>query len=318
MPLTYAAAKARFASFGTTVGDQINFILERAIDGGKWNGTIATLRATVYEYDDAGVTKRQFTLPRDAETALGVRFDNLNSDGRTGARFIHNQWYTWMQTSWCGCEWNSGIIDLGDFATFRDVPVNAQLRIRTDYAEGGTFYIRGLGTDGQPIYSGTVPNVVEGTSLNLATNPATTAQTFLAGAPIQIVKPVTQGPVRLYSWDGATETLLATYSPGEKVPTWRRYQMPTGSTWATVLVKAKRKFVEMIADNDIVFMGGTALFYGLKGLNYDVRHDDTKADLYWTKFWDCLNDALREHQGNMPLVMRLRRGEGFGRLRQRE
>lgn len=317
MSITFAAAKTRFSSYGATVGDQINFVLERALEGGKWNGTIATVRATVYDYDNAGVTKRQFTLPRDAETALGIRFDNLNQDGRTSPRPIHNHWYTWLPGRCCG-EWSSGIVDLGDFQTFRDVPANAMLRIRTDYVESGTFYIRGTGSNGLPIYSGTPPSVIEGTSLNLATNPATTSETFLAGAPIQIVKPVTQGPVRLYSWDGTTETLIATYAPGEKVPAWRRYQMPTSSTWATVLVKAKRRFVEMIADNDVVFMSGTALFYGLRGYNYDQKHDDTKADLYWGKFWDCLNDALREHQGNMPLVMPLRRGEGFGTLRQRE
>lgn len=317
--MTFREAKTKFASYGSTVGAQINFTLARAILSGKWSGTITTLRCAVYDYADVGVTRRQFTLPREAETALGIRFENLNGVGRTGGRPIHNQWYSWMDGRCCG-EWSTGIIDMGYVSTFRDIPVNAQLRIRTDYEESGDFAIRGVDASGNTIYSGDEPNVIEGEVLDLAENPATTSATFLAGSTISVVKPApTNGPVRLYSWDGTTETLLATYGPGESLPKYRRYQVPNGSNFEHVLVKAKRKHVDLVADNDpLIPDNEVALYFGLKAKNFEDKQDDSdRVNEYLGKFYDALNGQLREEQGNAPMTIRLRTGEGFGSIRQR-
>jgi hypothetical protein len=320
--MTFAEAKAKFPTYGSAIGGLLNFTLARAFLAGKWSGTIASLRVAIYDFDDSGITRRQFTLPREAQTALGIRFENVALDGKTSARPIHNQWYSWLNTR-CNGEWNTGIIDLGDhWQTFRDIPANAYLRIRTDYAETGTFYIRGTDSTGATIYSGTVPNVIEGTSLDLATNPDTTTETFLAGSTVQIVKPVTSGPVRLYSYDGTTETLLATYAPGETVPAYRRYQVAGASVaWTTsqfdyALVKAKRRFVELVADNDLVFPNNeVAIYFGLKAKNYEDKHDSGLANEYLAKFYDALNGELREEQGNAPVTIKLRTGEGYGSIR---
>ncbi len=123
--------------------------------------------------------------------------------------------------------------------------------------------------------------------------------------------------MKLYAWDGTTETLLGIYAPGETVPAWRRYQVPTGSNFEWVLVKAKRQYVKLVADNDLVFLSGTALYHGLKAKNALDKYDLEKSAPYWNEFFDCLNGSLREEQGNAPVVIKLRTGEGFGSIRQR-
>lgn len=325
MSLTFAQARnaPENAKFGANVGSLINRYAQAVISEGKWKNLTSEIDVTIQPWDDNGLARQQITLPREFETPVGAKF-NL-TQGRSWGLGIQFQWFSyvtspptlagWWNYGRNNC-WQSGQMnDLGEFATFRDVPVNAQLRIRTDFGERGYFYIRGKDSTGATIYTELAPeNVIEGTRLELATNPATTAQTFLANSPIQVVKPVTNGPVRLYSWDGVTETLLATYAPGETVPAYRRLSVPN-SNYTSMRVAAKRRYVPLIADNDLVIPeNAVALTRGLEALTYEDSHNTVDAAQYWAMCYEMLNGALRENQGTFPRTFQIRGCTNFGNV----
>lgn len=327
--MTFAECKTKFASYGANVGDQINFVLGVAFQSGKFKGTTAFAQFPIYAATENGKAYRQLTLGRRFETALGVKF--VLDQGFGMARPIHNQWWQWRQSSVsyfadCTDNPNSGIQDMGEVVIFRDLPSAGLIRIRSSTIESaGTVNIRGL-VNGAPVYTdtGAAGAHIEGENLAMPTisgNSATTVTTFDAGLSLYaIVKPVTNGTVSLYHVaSDATETLLGIYEPGETTPAWRRYRISAWNQQESALVMAKLRHVTLVADNDLVIPDNEqALFYGLRGKNYDDKHDDVNAEKYWPKFFASLNGQLRESQGNMPLVMNLRPGEGFGTLRQRE
>lgn len=317
--------QARLANpkFGAdNVGALINRYVEAVLSSGKFAGTMQEFDCAIYDWDDNGIARQQITLPREFLTPIGARY-NLGQ-GRSSGLGIQFQWFQYMNTAprsygW----WNSNqnncagqMQDMGQFSTFRDISVDAQLRIRTDFDETGEIYIRGTDSNGEMIYKELAPdNVIEGTRLSLATNPATTTETFLAGSKIAVVKPITNGPVRIYSWDGAAETLLAIYQPGEQIPAYRRLAVPN-SNYASMRVAAKRRFVPLIADNDLVIPdNGVALTRGLEALGYEDAHNTSDAKEYWGLCYEMLNAGLREEQGNFPRTFKIFGTTSFGNVR---
>lgn len=324
--MTFAQAKTNFSTYGASVGDQINFVLGVAFQSGKWKGTVAYAQFPIYDAEENGEAYRQLTLGRRFETALGVKFERDTGFG--GSRPIHNQWWQWRQghSSWfsdgCGNP-NSGLQDVGEVVIFRDLPSAGTIKIYNSTTESaGSVNVRGFAS-GAKVFTGTGASRIEGENIAMPTTPGTSttsATTFDAGLSLYaIVKPSTNGTLSIYHVNGATETLLGIYEPGETTPAWRRYRIASWHDEDSALVMAKLRHVTLVADNDLVVPDNEqALYYGLRGKNYDDRHDDDKANLYWSKFYDSLNGQLKESQGNMPLVMNLRIGEGFGTLRQRQ
>lgn len=303
MSLTFLQAQTQLASFSGngSVKEQINLVLERILTGGQWKQAVQEFTIDIFSFTDQwGNDRYQFTLPARAETVEGIM---LNTDfGQTRGRPVHAPYYRYTDygIECCGLV-NSGAIDCGDgWSVFRDPPIDSYLRARVDYPETATLSIRGIGTDGNPIFSGTNPNIIEGITLNLASAPVTSAVQFKAGSRIEVVKSaVTKGPVRLYSWDGTTETLLAYYMPSELVPSYRRYESPRWDRYQSATVVAKLRHVDLVADNDMVIPPSRyALEMGMRGLNFDRKHDLERAQVFWGNCFDILNNQLRQHQSN--------------------
>lgn len=321
--MTFLEAKTTFASYGAAVGNQINFVLGVAFNSGKFKGTVAYAEFPIFDTSENGQPFRQLTLGRRFETALGVKFEQTTGFG--WSRPIHNQWWRWRASD-CGCTPNSGLMDVGEVVIFRDLPSAGTIKIVSSFTESaGVVNVRGL-VNGARVYTDTGPESshIEGEDIAMpmvSGTSTTSITTWDAGLSLYaIVKPVTSGTISIYHIAAdLTETLLGIYEPGETTPAWRRYRIASWNTQDSALVMTKLRHVTLVSDNDLVIPDNQqALFYGLRGKNYDDKHDDEKADLYWSKFFASLNSQLREYQGNMPLVMNIRASEGFGRLRQRE
>lgn len=325
MPLTFAQAKEQNTKFGPSVGDQINSVIEMFLASGKWKNSIREFNVHIYPYDDNGITRYQFTLPRNFETALGVQF-NLTR-GRSGPGLIQSQWFKYVNTQagqwgW----WNSasngnnlcysgvGVPDLGDgWATFRDVPSDSILTVTPDVTEGSdTMNIRGLGTDGDPLYTTTGGYMTQGIDFPLSGVAPSPNPQFLANAPIVVVKPVSRGIINLFSGS----TLIGAYEPGETVPSYRRYQVPNPpNTVTSVRVAAKLRFVPLVSDNDLVIPeNASALTYGLEAWNYENAHNADMAQQYWARAYTVLNGSLREHQGTSFKAFEIIGGSSFGNI----
>lgn len=329
--LTFAQAKALNPKFGPTIGDQINSVVEMFLASGKWKNSIREFDVQLYPYDDNGITRWQFTLPRHFETALGVQF-NLTK-GRSGPGLIQSQWFKYVNTQagqwgW----WNSaqngnnlcysglGVPDLGDgWATYRDIPVDAILLVSNDVIESSadTVNIRGVGTSGQILYTTTGGYMTEGINYHFNNVLPVPDPAFMANAPIVVVKPVTKGVVTLFYQNASSPSdqgAVGIYQPGETVPSYRRYQVPNPPQNITsVRVAAKLRYVPLVSDNDLVIPeNSSALTYGLEAWNYENAHNADMAKSYWDRAYTILNGSLREHQGTSFKAFEIVGGSSFG------
>lgn len=315
MPITLQEGIDRFTGkYGNNPSetrDNINLVLEWFFSQGNWRGTKGVAQFTLYPYTEEGIDFKQFTLDRSMLTAKAARF--INDNGRRSSNFpIQNWWFQWTNQTWWfkegyGSWHNGGIQYLGDgWATFRDWDTDCQLRVRTDTALTGSINLRGLDPDGNPINNG------EGETLDISSNPATTTATFRAFTPIQVVKTPTNGVVKLYSWDGVTETLVGYYYPSDKVISYSRFGVGKATRQVAVEAACTRRFVPLVFENDVIWPDNImALEWGLLALNYTRSTDNVLAEQYWTKAMEALNGALAQEQGNAQPQIKIF-NSGFG------
>lgn len=304
MPITLGEAKARFQGpYAPNEGaliSNLNLVIERFFSQGNWKGLRRVARYPIYPYEDNGLAFKQFTLGREMQAVKGARFD-LETGGQTRNVLPLYWWWQWTHAYWtdCSCrhEFPNAVQDLGEgYTTFRDWTVDSQLRIRTDDPQTGTINLRGLDESNLPINAG------KGEDLDLSVDGDTTTATFKAYTQIQVVKPPTNGIVKLYAWDGTTETLVGYYYPGDKVISYRRYSIPNAVNYETVQVACTQKFVPLVYDNDVIWPDNIgALEAGLLGLHYERATQADLSSYYWNLAYQLLNGSLQQEHGN-PIV----------------
>ena len=266
----------------------LNQVRERVINSGKWKGTTFKVN---FDMDD----REYITLPYDAEALLGLHV-NKNIQG------IQSRWYEYLVGGPHDLPTPmpdiGSAIDMGDnYVTTVDIETPGVLRFRTVDAQdatGKTMTIYGDSDD-----YGT--NVVGGSGLRgipvtlVASNSyVDTTQTF--AKVTSIVKPVTEGVVRMYVVNGATETLLAEYAPGETRPQYRRYRL--ANTTYVVTGLCKLRYVPLVAETEPVIPANIgALKMGILALVYEDANDPTSADAYWVRCYSLLNQQLKENRG---------------------
>jgi hypothetical protein len=87
-----------------------------------------------------------------------------------------------------------------------------------------------------------------------------------------VIKPRTDGRIRVYGYDGANELLLALYEPEDVDPSYTRYCV---TTCGPVLLKAKKKFIDLTDDTDFVEINTDAIIHALQALTDRKARNDT-------------------------------------------
>lgn len=268
-----------------TVLEAINFIGQRLFDSGRWTGL--TTEVTFASPDGF------ITLPRRCDSLLGVRFD-------TSPRLIWSKWHEFIsggpgEVSDEGFSM-SALIDQGPgFATFADPTALCTLRVKIADAQdaGVSVTLKGLDENGRVIHSA---SGIEGITLTTVNPSADTTQTFTSVTGFQ--KAVSEGYMTLWSVIDGVETQIGEYEPGETIANYRRYKIGVQDAPDTITALAKRKFIPARSASDVVYPESTAaLIFGAKCYNYIKQDDIDRAEVYWRKVLEEVNNQTRQGRG---------------------
>lgn len=271
----------------------LNQARERIINSGKWKGM--TFGVTF----DA--SRGYFTLPRDAEALLGLH-------ACKAVMGIQSRFYEYLQGGPGKLPpVNEGVvmssaIDMGEnFVTMVDIETPGTIRFKTVSGEdaGSEVVIYGKDADGNDIYV----NGELGETLTLAAPAGSVTSTATFAQLTSVLKPVTKGNVEIYVVNGVTETLLATYQPGETSPQYRRYRFKVCNDETEVTGLCKLKYFPLVAETEpLVPANIGALKMALMALTYEDSNDPQAADGYWARCYNLLNQQLKENRGSARFV----------------
>lgn len=275
------------------------------------------------------------TWPRQIETILAVAICNKPGTVRNG-------WYEFLsfgpgmltQSDNCGSCWGGNqLIDQGEAATFDnvvgtgkkiavycDVDEDDDAQIIIQYYESNGQWVRtqdsgGAWMDGEAI---TLPE---------AGQYAYTSLEVLPGGPTRVIKPVTNGPVRLWEYDVSTTDLraLAVYEPSEEIPVYRRSLIPNinqiGCCERTedcgkisVTVVGKSRFIPVTDDNDFLQISHVdAIRLACQAIAKEEADMLDVAATYWLMAQRCLTKQLEHWIGHGAVQpMRVMAGNTFG------
>lgn len=307
----------------------INAVLETFHSSGKWKDTVLrwkglTTSAAFVIYQDAN-DNYCITLPRHIQSILAGATGYGTEDPPCASNTpVRGPWWAFNSAGPGAGDrvGTTGLTDAGDgWTTFRDFTVDSYLRIKTEVVEatGSTLLFRGLDEDGLEIYTGAGAASYQGVNLDISTALTTTTTQQFSAAPTLIRKPVTRGPIRLYSVavSDATETFIGEYAAGEKNPGYRRYQVAgcEDGTMTTVHAMVKRRHTPVVADADEIIPSNlSALELGLQGRRYDLNNDTKTALDFWTRAFSLLNSELGEYRGGAAMRMQMERGSGLASI----
>lgn len=215
--LTLAAAKTKFADYAPTeklvsrINEAVSQLLEAA------NGPLTKQRVAFSVYNGL------LTLPRQYSAVVGVAMDDVPVQ-------IKGRWYSYLPGSPGVQDRAYGeVLDLGDgYCTIREFPEEGSaITVKADVSEDADAVITLLGTDSslEEVRTLQGDDYAYGEQVlikNSSYASSSTVFTSLTG----VIKPVTNGRVRLYITVDGEEELLAVYEANETHPSWRRYRVP--------------------------------------------------------------------------------------------
>lgn len=318
----------------------LNIVLNHFFLQGKWKGTTvrwkgANTGANIAIFYDSS-NQAYVTLPRGMAALLAAAYGQTNVPPNFQFRFsnsvVNGGWYQFLNGGVNGYGvgdqvWGNGVMDAGDgWTTFRDLSEPSYLRVVTLEAEanGATMLFRGTDANGNDIYSGSGAGTINGVTLNISTALQTqTTQVF--GAPSLIQKPVTYGPITLYSVGVAsgTVTQIGQYDPGDTSPGFRRYRLggatlnqgQTVIPYTTLHAMVKRRSVPLVSLADEVIPGNIpAITKGLMGYRYDLQNDTAVADECWGEALALLNGELSEYNGAATPRINFQKGSNWAAI----
>jgi hypothetical protein len=303
MSLTLAIASPTIAK-GLQVCDDdprvaryINEGTERLLSMGRWAGCDARYNICI----NSGI----LTLPMELRTCLSA--SRINSPLK-----VRNQWFEFIgsgpgpQGACNGSGYN--LHDRGDgHVTLADIRTTSTLRIYADVVESPTATITIMGYDENNNPVRTQPNGIwqDGETITInPTSPATfQTSAFSWNGITQIVKPLTNGTIRLYAVDtDEHQTLLGLYGPNIKTPTFRRYEL---AGWGEakfcdiLFTICKRRFIPVSEPNDqLIIQNLAALKDMTKSIQMSEADNVDACTFYENKALTLLDNDLREHLGD--------------------
>lgn len=181
------------------VRDAINLATEHLVEKGLWHQAISKFRFNVIN----GL----IVCPAQIESILGVLKDNTPVP-------VRNSWFEFIEQGAGELSTTRGgysiAVDAGWAPTYYDIYGNKQVRVICDVEEdaGARILLKGLDVTRNTIRTEDAGSWTDGEFVNL-TIPASVSNSVFSSMSA-IVKPVTNGPVRLYSYDATVRTTTST------------------------------------------------------------------------------------------------------------
>lgn len=285
----------------------INRACQRLLEEQKSVGTFQRYRVCV--------NQACITWPRQLETIEAVAICNVPGTVRNG-------WYEFLEGGPGELTENSHIgrqlVDAGEACTFDnvvgtgkkiavycDVDEDDDAQIIIQYYDSNGQWVRtqdngGAWMDGEAI------------TLPAAGAYAYTSLEVLPGGPVRVIKPVTNGVVRLWEYDVGTTDLraLAIYEPSETIPVYRRSLIPsidkmpccqrTGDcSTISVTVVGKIRFIPVADDNDFLPISHPeAVRLACQAIHKEESDMLDDAAKYWVMAVRCLTKQLEHWNGH--------------------
>lgn len=284
----------------------VNIAERRLIRRGKWLGSVQRYRIAV--------TDALVTWPRQVTTVEAVSFCDHPGTVRNGWwEFLgHGVGQLKSDSTW----WDN-LVDRGQACTFNDVTpgqINRKARVYADVSEAANLYltIQGYDENGNWIRTLDGSDWIDGEKVLISTTP--TLSTKLFTSITGVLKPITNGPVRVFEYN--TDTLanvqqLAYYEPDETRPVYRRSLLPGIMDTETcddtdnrcVTVALKLRHIPVRNDNDWLILGNLdALKLAAQAIAKERRDLFAEAQAYWGQAISELEKELREYQGDGEVV----------------
>lgn len=232
---------------------------------------------------------------------------------------LRNQFFEFLETGLgeirptsCGLK----LIDQGEACTFDDVTgTGNKLAIYADVTETTTekFIIQYYDSNGQWVRTQNGDgDWIDGEELTLPAsgNYTYTALEVMPGSVPRVIKPKTNGTIRLYQYTvvGGALKPLAYYEPSETVPVYRRSLIPSLATTAccgsadcetkAVTVIGKIRFIPAEVDNDFLPISHIeAIRLACQGVAKEEKNLLAEAVPYWAMAVDLLKKQLAHHEG---------------------
>ena len=288
------------------VRDLANEAHRRLVGKGKWVGTVARYRICTS-------SEGCFTWPRQIETIEGWQL--CDSPGE-----IRNQWYEFsaegpgLLTS--EDNWWQLLIDRGMTCTFDDINgTDKKIKVVADVTEssGLRILIQGYDENANWIRTQSAGSWIDGEYVTISTTAQYTTKYFtnITG----IIKPVTNGPVRLWEYDTTNAIVtkaLGYYENDETTPIYRSSIIPglgnrTSCDNATcdskkITVIAKLRHIDTVNDNDWFLLGNLAAIKLMAmAILKEERNLIEEATVYEAKAIKELQDELNSYEGDAAI-----------------
>lgn len=316
--LTVSEAKTEIADAAnldyadlTRITAYINKAVRRLLPKGKWRDTFAWMRFCA--------NNACITLPRQVDTVEAVAV--CGSPGT-----IRDQWYSYLpngpgtatccdgQSSSC----SSGMIDRGEHPSFNDITAgetDRKIRVYADVTEASTSYItlQGYDENGNWIRTLDGSTWIDGEKVLIST--AVQVSTNFFTRLSRVIKPVTNGTVRIYEYNTTTAAnvqALGFYEPDETIPMYRRYYLGAVSGGSShggdcdtvpVDVMVKLRFVPVSTENDFIMIGNLpALVEMVRAIRKYENNLIAEATAYEALAVKYLDEELRNYIGDGTVV----------------
>jgi hypothetical protein len=280
----------------------INEAQEMLMNRGRWVGTWIRYKITA--------PSGKITWPRQINTIEAVAFDR--SPG-----VIHNGWYEFLPNGVGLLECDDNLfyklIDRDPACTFDDIVAcvtNRKLRVYCDLAADADaeLILQGYDENMQWIRTLDGEDYIDGEKVAAST--AGTLSTKFFTHITGVIKPVTNGPVRIYEYNNTTAANVKSigyYEPDEQRPIYRRSLLPglenMSADEQVVTVQAKLRHIPVVNDNDWLILGNArALILGAMAVAKERKDLLQEAEIYWGKALKELEQELRNYQGDGVVV----------------
>jgi hypothetical protein len=305
---------ANYCNDDPRLTDLVNRACQRLLEELKSVGTFIRYRVCV--------NQSCITWPRQIETIEAVAICR-----RPGT--VRNGWFEFleggpgvMSETACGtnsCSGRAGLtlLDAGESVQFDDlVGTDKKLAISVDVDEedDATILIQYYDSNGQWVRTQPDTAWIDGEEITL---PATgafayTSLNVMAPGAIRVIKPVTNGVVRLWEYDVNTTNLraLAVYEPSEEIPVYRRSTIPNlpmipccdrtdECAKISVEVVAKIRFIPVTDDNDFLPISHLeAVRLACQAIHKEESDLLDDAAKYWVMAVRCLTKQLEHWIGH--------------------
>jgi hypothetical protein len=202
-----------------------------------------------------------------------------------------------------GCWGDIATVDHGTTPVFNQIPCLNDRYIRIYISQptdaGKTITLFGIDTNGQVIRSQRDDGTFQDGIVLTLENPFVQTP-YLIRRIDQVIKDPTDGPIRMYQFDGATLYDMAMYDASETVPEYRQSKImaacgPTSGCCQTQLTAlAKLNFIPVQHDDDIILIDNVdALAIGMQSLKQSDAYDHAGAETAMARAVHTLNLDLR-------------------------